>query len=75
MRDHRIGLARQLRHDGQAARTARRQAGPHAPPGLAARKEAGHSLPPAGRTTRDPVARPTVPVSLTRSPATQTCAR
>ena len=37
-------LAAQLLHDEQAARTARRQAGPHAPPsppGLAAGKEAG----------------------------------
>ena len=34
-------LARQLLHDEQAARTARRQAEPHAPPGLAAGKEAG----------------------------------
>jgi hypothetical protein len=41
MRDHRTGLAHQLLHDGQGARTARRKAGPHAPPGLAADKEAG----------------------------------
>jgi hypothetical protein len=34
-------LAAQLLHDEQAARTARRQAEPHAPPGLAAGKEAG----------------------------------
>ena len=34
-------LARQLLHDEQAARTARRQPEPHAPPGLAADKEAG----------------------------------
>jgi hypothetical protein len=41
MRDHRTRLAGQLLHERQAARTARRQAGPHAPPGLAADKEAG----------------------------------
>jgi hypothetical protein len=34
-------LARQLLHDEQAARTARRQPEPHAPPGLAADKELG----------------------------------